>query len=115
MLHYLRGECYVFNSDAPSGVVSTQAGLTIAAHSYSSWGHGFCLWNAAFAKQSAGEEVAAISYLTEILASSMLAIARVAIKQGDQATATPLLKGALPLAQAMRDRAITSEIEALLR
>ena len=54
-------------------------------------------------------------YVHGSLPSSMLAIARVAVKQGDFATAFPLLADALPLAQAMRDSALTSRIEALIR
>ena len=54
-------------------------------------------------------------YVHGSLSSSMLAVARVAAKQGDFATASPLLADALPLAQAMRDSALTSQIEALIR
>lgn len=171
MLHCLRGECDVFNGDAPSAVARTQTGLTIAARTPGSWGLGFCLWNAAFAKQAVGEVDAAITLVTQMialcvqggygipemvacnllaeicearleleksrvlwerayqlrqdlgasrmgyvhgsLAGSMLAVARVAAKQGDFATASPLLADALPLAQAMRDSTITNQIEAL--
>ncbi len=49
------------------------------------------------------------------LPSSMLAVARVAAKQGDSATASAVLTDALPLAQAMRDGSITSQIEELMR
>ena len=173
MLYCLRGECDVFNGDAPSAVARTQTGLAIAARTPGSWGLGFCLWNAAFAKQSVGEVDAAITLYTQMTAlcaqgryaipemigcnsmaeilesrgeleksrvlwehayrlrqdvgasrmghvhgslpSAMLAIARVAAKQGDFATASPLLADALPLAQAMRDSAITSQIEELMR
>ena len=173
MLHCLRGECDVFYGDAPSAVARTQTGLAIAARTPGSWGLGFCLWNAAFAKQAVGEVDAAITLLTQMIAlcvkgrygiaemvasntmgeileareeleksrpflerayqlrqdlgasrmgyvhgslpGSMLAIARVAAKQGDFATASPLLTDALPLAQAMRDSALTSQIEELMR
>ena len=172
MLYCLRAECDVFNGDAPSGVARSQAGLDIAARSPGSWGHAFCLWNAAFAKQTVGEVDTAITLLTQMIAicvkggygiaevvgsnslgeifeerqdleqaralfervyqlrqdlgglrtgyvhgslsSSMLALGRVAAKQGDFATASPLLADALPLAQAMRDSALTSQIEALI-
>lgn len=173
MLYCLRGECDVFNGDAPSAVVRTQTGLAIAERTPGSWGHGFCLWNAAFAKQAVGEMDEAISHFRQMMAvcvqgrygipemiacnslaeilealealeesrallehayqlrqdlgasrmgyvhgslpSSMLAIARVAAKQGDFATAYSLLTDALPLAQAMRDSALTSQIEELMR
>jgi tetratricopeptide (TPR) repeat protein len=173
MLYCLRGECDVFSGDAPSAVARTQTGLAIAARSPGSWGLGFCLWNAAFAKQAVGELDAALSLLKQMIAlcekgrygiaemvgsntmaeileareelegsralwerayqlrrelgasrmgyvhgslpGSMLAVARVATKQGDFATASPLLTEALPLAQAMRDSALTGQIEELMR
>ena len=173
MLYCLRGECDVFNGDAPSAVVRTQAGLAIATRSPGSWGLGFCLWNAGFAKQAVGEmddairqlrqmialcvqgrygiaEMVGCNSLAEILeardslqesrallehayqlrqdlgasrmgyvhgslAGSMLALARVAAKQGDIATATPLLTEALALALAMRDSTLTSQIEEVTR
>jgi predicted ATPase/DNA-binding winged helix-turn-helix (wHTH) protein len=173
MLYCLRGECDVFSGDAPSAVARTQTGLAIAARFPGSWGLGFCLWNAAFAKQALGELDAALSHLKQMIAlcvkgrygiaemvgsntmaeileareeleasralwerayqlrrdlgasrmgyvhgslpGSMLAVARVATKQGDFATASPLLTEALPLAQAMRDGALTSQIEELIR
>ena len=173
MLYCLRGECDVFNGDAPSAVVRTQTGLAIAARSPGSWGLGFCLWNAGFAKQAVGEMDEAIAHwrqmialcvqgrygiaemvgcnsLAEILEArealeesrallehayqlrqnlgasrmgyvhgslpgSMLALARVAAKQGDIATATPLLAEALPMALVMRDSTLISQIEELAR
>jgi tetratricopeptide (TPR) repeat protein len=173
MLHCLRGECDVFAGDASSAVARTQSGLAIAARFPDSWGLGFCLWNAAFAKQAAGDLDAALCYLKQMvelcvkggygvpemvgsntmaeileargelgasralwerayqlrrdlhasrmgyvhgsLPASMLAVARVAAKQGDFATATPLLAEALPIAQAMRDSALTQQIEELTR
>lgn len=172
MLYCLRGECDVFAGDAPSAVTRTQTGLSIAAQSPGSWGLGFCLWNAAFAKQAVGELDAALSHLEQMIAlcvqggygvaemvgsntmaeileareeypasralwerayqlrcdlgasrmgyvhgslpGSMLAVARVASKQGEFATASPLLAEALPLAQAMRDDALTKQIEELM-
>ncbi|MFN0298793.1 MAG: ATP-binding protein [Burkholderiales bacterium] len=172
MLHCLRAECDVFHGDAPSALVRSQTGLAIAARFPDSWGLGFCLWNAAFAKQSVGELDEALSLFREMIAlcvksryslpemvgsntmaeilevrgeleasrrllerayqlrrdlgasrmgyvhgsmaASMLAVARVAAKQGDFATASPLLTEALPLAQAMRDSALTRQIEELM-
>jgi tetratricopeptide (TPR) repeat protein len=67
MLHCLRGECDVFAGDTPSAVARTQSGLAIAAQYPGSWGLGFCLWNAAFAKQAAGELDAALSHLEEMI------------------------------------------------
>jgi tetratricopeptide (TPR) repeat protein len=173
MLYCLRGEYDVFNGDAPSAVVRTQTGLAIAAPSPGSWGLGFCLWNAGFAKQAVGEMDEAITHLRQMIAlcvqgcygiaemvgcnslaeilkarealeesrallehayqlrqnlgasrmgyvhgslpGSMLALARLAAKQGDIATATPLLTEALPLALAMRDSTLISQIEELTR
>jgi hypothetical protein len=56
-----------------------------------------------------------MGYVHGSMAGSMLAIARVAAKQGDFATASPLLTEALPLAQAMRDSALTRQIDELMR
>jgi tetratricopeptide (TPR) repeat protein len=172
MLHCLRAECDVFDGDAPSAVTRSQTGLAIAAGFPDSWGLAFCLWNAAFAKQSVGALDEALSLFREMIvlcvkgryslpemvgsntmaeileargeieasrallerayqlrrdlgasrmgyvhgsmAASMLAVARVAAKQGDFATASPLLTEALPLAQGMRDGALTGQIEELM-
>jgi tetratricopeptide (TPR) repeat protein len=172
MLHCLRAECDVFGGDAPSAVIRSQTGLAIAARFPDSWGLAFCLWNAAFAKQSVGELDEALSLFREMIAlclrrryslpemvgsntmaeileargeleasravferayqlrqdlgasrmgyvhgsmaASMLAVARVAAKQGDVAAASPLLTEALPLAQAMRDSPLTRQIEELI-
>ncbi len=171
MLYCLRGECDVFNGDASSAVARTQTGLAIAARYPGSWGYGFSLWNAGFAKQAVGEIDSAVTLFMQMivlcaqgrygvaemigcnsmaeileargeleksralwerayqlrqdvgasrmghvhgsLPASMLSVARVAAKQGDFATAAPLLTEALPLAQAMRDTTITSQIVAL--
>jgi predicted ATPase/DNA-binding winged helix-turn-helix (wHTH) protein len=173
MLYCLRGECDVCNGDAPSGVARTQTGLAIAERYPGSWGLGFCLWNAGFAKQAVGDTDEAVTHLRRMIAlcrhgrfgiaemvgcnslaeilearealeesrallehayqlrqdlgasrmgyvhgslpGSMLALARVAGKQGDIATATPLLTEALPLALAMRDSKLISQIEELAR
>jgi tetratricopeptide (TPR) repeat protein len=172
MLHCLRGECDVFAGDASSAVARTQTGLAIAERYTGSWGLGFCLWNAAFAKQAAGEPDAALSYLRHMielcekggygipemvgsntmaeileareeldasralwerayqlrrdlgasrmgyvhgsLPASMLAVARVASKQGDLTTAAPLLAEALPIAKAMRDPTLIRQIEEVM-
>ena len=59
MLHCLRGECDVFNGDPKSAVVRTQTGLEIASLYPGTWGRGFCLWNAAYARLAVGDEDAA--------------------------------------------------------
>lgn len=173
MLHCLRGECDVFAGDVPSAVARTQSGLAIASRYPGSWGLGFSLWNAGFAKQAAGELDAALAHLQQMielcvkggygipemvgsntmaeileareeleasralwergyqlrrdlgasrmgyvhgsLPGSMLAVARVASKQGDSTTAAALLTEALPIAQAMRDNALTGQIMELMR
>jgi predicted ATPase/DNA-binding winged helix-turn-helix (wHTH) protein len=173
MLHCLRGECDVFAGDVTSAVARTQLGLAIASRYPGSWGLGFSLWNAGFAKQAAGDLDAALDHLQQMidlcvkggfgvpemvgsntmaeileareeldasralwerafhlrrdlgasrmgyvhgsLPGSMLAIARVATKQGDFVTPIPLLAEALPIARAMRDTALTEQIEALMR
>lgn len=56
-----------------------------------------------------------MGYVHGSLPGSMLAVARVASKQGDVATATPLLAEALPIAQAMRDTTLIRQIEELMR
>jgi non-specific serine/threonine protein kinase len=171
MLYCLRGECDVFNGDAPSGVVRTQTGLAIAASSPGSWGLGFCLWNAGFAKQAVGAIDEAITHLRQMIAlcrqgrygiaemvgcnslaeilearealeesrallehayqlrldlgasrmgyvhgslpGSMLALGRVAAKQGDIAAAKSLLAEALPMAMSMRDSTLINQIDEL--
>lgn len=50
MLQCLRGECDVFNGDPKSAVVRTQAGLEVSSRYPGTWGRGFCLWNAAYAR-----------------------------------------------------------------
>jgi hypothetical protein len=173
MLHCLRAECDVFHGDAPSAVARPRTGPAIAARFPGSCSLGFCLWNAAFAKQAIGELDEALPLFREMnalcvkgrfslpemvgsitmaetledrgalrasrallehacrlrcdlgasrmgyvhgsTAASMLAIARVAARQGDFAAASPLLTAALPLAQALRDGALTRQIGALLR
>jgi predicted ATPase len=67
MLHCLRGECDVFNGDLTSAVVRTQTGLEISALYPGTWGRGFCLWNAAYARLAVGEEDAAIELFTEMI------------------------------------------------
>jgi predicted ATPase len=66
MLHCLRGECDVFNGDPHSAVVRTQAGIAISSQYPGSWGHGFCLWNAGFARLKAGDTDAALALFMEM-------------------------------------------------
>ena len=54
-----------------------------------------------------------MGYVHGSLPGSMLALARVAAKQGDIATATPLLAEALPMALAMRDSNLKNQIKEL--
>ena len=56
-----------------------------------------------------------MGYVHGSMAASMLAVARVVAKQGEFATASPLLTEALPLAQAMRDSDLTRQIEEFMR
>ena len=56
-----------------------------------------------------------MGYVHGSLPGPMLAVARVASKQGDFATAAPLLTEALPIAEAMRDNALTGQIKELMR
>jgi hypothetical protein len=56
MLHCLRGECDVFNGDPASAVVRTQTGLEISSLYPGTWGRGFCLWNAAYARLAVGDD-----------------------------------------------------------
>jgi predicted ATPase len=172
MLLCLRGECDVFSGDLASAVRRTQAGLAMTAPYLSTWGRGFCLWNAAYARLVAGDTEAAIPLMTECLdvfekhgsriggmcaaqilgeiweargplersrayweralwlrkdigasrighvhgtlAGSLLALARVASKQGDLATASKLLREALPLAEEVRDVGAAARITELL-
>jgi predicted ATPase len=172
MLHCLRGECDVFNGDAKSAVVRTQTGLAMMSAYPGTWGRGFSLWNAAYARRAAGDVDAAIALMTEeidltrqrgygiaemcgcnvmgeiwetradleksrafweralrlrqeigasrighvhgTMATSLLAIARVASKQGDLATASKFLREALPIAEEMRDGATAQQIVELL-
>ncbi len=182
MLHCLRGECDVFNGDPKSAVVRTQAGLEISSSYPGTWGRGFCLWNAAYARLAVGDEDAAIALFTEeidlastggygiaemvgcnvmgeiweargeldtarafweralhlrrevgavaaptlmtappighvhgTMPTALLAVARVAAKQGDLATASKLLREGLPLAEEMREVATAQQIVELLR
>ena len=66
MLHCLRGECGVFNGDLTSAVVRTQTGLEISSLYPGTWGRGFCLWNAAYARLAVGDEDAAIALFMEM-------------------------------------------------
>ena len=173
MLHCLRGECDVFNGDPQSAVVRTARGVEVAARYRGTWGYGFCLWNAAYARLNAGDEEAAIALFTEAheLASAggfgiadmcgcqllgqiwegrgdlekarafwdlalktrrelgalrighvhgsmptgLLAVARVAEKQGDIATATELLREGIPLAKEMREVETAAQMAELLQ
>lgn len=173
MLHCLRGECDVFNGDLTSAVVRTQTGLEISALYPGTWGRGFCLWNAAYARLAVGEEDAAIELFTEMIditstggygigemvacnsmgeiwekrgvldtsrefweralhlrqelgalrighvhgtmPTALLAVARVADKQGDLATASKLLREGLPIAQEMREVATAQQMAELLK
>ncbi len=67
MLHCLRGECDVFNGEPTSAVVRTEAGLEIASLYPGTWGRGFCLWNAAYARLAVGDEDAAVALFTEMI------------------------------------------------
>jgi predicted ATPase len=173
MLHCLRGECDVFNGDPQSAVVRTRTGLEIASLYPGTWGCGFCLWNAAYARLNVGDEEAAIALFMEMheLASAggygiadmcgcqllgeiwesrgdletarafwelaldcrrelgalrighvhgsmptgLLAVARVAEKQGDLATASKLLREGIPLAEEMREVETATKMVELLR
>src|SRR5579864_5675702 len=180
MLHCLRGECDVFDGDPESAVVRTQTGLEISSLYPGTWGRGFCLWNAAYARLAAGDEDAAIALFTEeidlastagygigemvgcnvlgeiweargdldtarvfveralhlrrevgavavptlmtalpighmhgTMPTALLAVARVAAKQGDLATASKLLREGLPLAEEMREVATAQQMVVL--
>ncbi len=181
MLHCLRGECDVFNGDPKSAVVRTQTGLEIASLYPGTWGRGFCLWNAAYARLAVGDEDAAIALFEEeidlastrgygigemvgcnvlgeiweargdldasracleralrlrrevgavaiptlmtalpighvhgTMPTALLAVARVADKQGDRLTASELLREGLPLAEEMREVATAQQMVELL-
>ena len=182
MLHGLRGECDVFNGDPKSAVVRTQTGLEISSSYPGTWGRGFCLWNAAYARLAVGDEDAAVALFTEeidlastrgygigevcgcnvmgeiweargeldksrafweralhlrrevgavaaptlmtslrtgqvhgTMPTALLAVARVADKQGDLATASALLREGLPLAEEIREVDTAQEMAELLR
>jgi predicted ATPase len=182
MLHCLRGECDVFNGDPESAVVRTQTGLEIASQYPGTWGRGFCLWNAAYARLAVGDQDAAVALFTEeidlastlgngigemvgcnvlgeiweargeldtsralleralhlrrevgavavptlmtalpignvhgTMPTALLAVARVAAKQGDLTTASKLLREGLPLADEMREVATAQQMAQLLR
>jgi hypothetical protein len=184
MLHCVRGECDVFNGDPTSAVVRTQTGLEISSLYPGTWGRGFCLWNAAYARLAVGDEDTAVALLMEMqelasaagygiadmvgcnllgeiweargvldtsrvfweralqlrrelgalrmrtaaarlgqdkaghvhgtMPTALLAVARVAAKQGELATASKLLREGLPLAEEMRDVATAREMVELL-
>jgi predicted ATPase len=65
MLHALRGECDVFNGDSAAGVARTEVGLEISSRYPGTWGRGYCLWNAGYARLALGDEDAAISLFTQ--------------------------------------------------
>jgi predicted ATPase len=65
MLHALRGECDVFNGDAAAGVARTEVGLEISSRYPGTWGRGYCLWNAGYARLALGDEDAAISLFAQ--------------------------------------------------
>lgn len=173
MLHCLRGECGVFNGDLTSAVVRTQTGLEISSLYPGTWGRGFCLWNAAYARLAVGDEDAAIALFMEMIdltsaggyaigemtasnsmgeiweargvldtsrafweralycrrevgalrighvhgtmPTALLAVARVADKQGDLATASKLLREGLPIAEETREVATAQQMAELLR
>lgn len=175
MLLCLRGECDVFNGDARSGVLRTEAGLEIVRrhpHARNRWPECFCIWNVSNARRGAGDSDAALALFTECAEMSrragafigemctcnvlgeiweergvldiarswwerayecrlaidavnvgyvhgstpinLLAIARVTAKQGDLATASKLLREALPIAQELRDEKTAKQIAELL-
>ena len=182
MLHCLRGECDVFNGDPKSAVVRTQAGLEMSSLYPGTWGRGFCLWNAAYARLAVGDVDAAVALFTEeidlavtggygigemvgcnvmgeiweargeldtarafweralhlrrevgasaaptlmtalpighvhgTMPTALLAVARVAEKQGDLVTASKLLREGLPLAEEMREVSTAQQMVELLR
>ena len=65
MLHCLRGEFDVFNGDLKSAIIRTETGLEISSSYPGTWGRGFCLWNAAYARLAVGDEDAGIALFTE--------------------------------------------------
>jgi predicted ATPase len=182
MLHCLRGEFDVFNGDLESAIIRTETGLEISSSYPGTWGRGYCLWNAAYARLAAGDEDAGIALMTEeidmasaggygigemvgcnvmgeiyeargeldtarvfweralhlrrevgavaaptlmtalrdgnvhgTMPTALLAVARVAEKQGDLATASKLLREGLPLAEEMHEVATAQQMVELLR
>ena len=178
MLHSLRGECDVFNGDLTSAVARCQTGLEISSLFPGTWGRGYCLWNAGYARMHAGDEEVAIALLMDerelasangygigemagcnllgqiweargelevarafweralhirrelgalhcpvmsvgqvhgTMPTALLAVARVAEKQGDLATASELLREGVPLAEEMRDVETAAQMVELLR
>ena len=182
MLHCLRGEFDVFNGDLESAVIRTATGLEISSQYPGTWGRGYCLWNAAYARLAAGDEDAGIVLMTEeidmasaggygigemvgcnvmgeiyeargeldtarafweralhlrrevgavaaptlmtalsdgnvhgTMPTALLAVARVAEKQGDLATASKLLREGLPLAEEMHEVATARQMVEILR
>jgi predicted ATPase len=173
MLHCLRGECHVFNGELDEAVARTRTGLDIALRYPGSWGLGFCLWNAAYARLAVGDEDAAVELFMEMrvltdasgfgiadmcasnvlgeiyeergdldtsrafwerallvrrelgalrighvhgsMPTALLAVARVADKQGDHATAVQLLREGIPLAEDMREAQTAQLMAELLR
>ena len=66
MLMCLRGECDVFNGEANSAVVRTEAGIAIVRRhpdACGAWPEAFCMWNAANAKHADGDVDAAVALL----------------------------------------------------
>jgi len=173
MLHCLRGECHVFNGELDDAVARTRTGLEIASRYPGSWGHGFCLWNAGYARLNVGDDDVAVELFTEMyeltdahgygiakmvacnslaeisegrgdldtardfweqallirrelgalrighvhgsMPTALLAVARVADRQGDHATAVQLLREGIPLAEDMRESNTAQLMTELLR
>ena len=178
MLHCLRGQCDVFNGDLESAVVRYQTGLEISALYPGTWGRGYCLWNAGYARLRIGDEEVAIALLMEMrdlasasgygigemcgcnllgeiweargeldtsrayweralclrrelgalhcpvigiddvhgtMPTALLAVARVAEKQGDLTTASKLLREGIPLAEETREAETAKQMVELLR
>ena len=68
MLLCLRGECDVFNGDAKSGVLRTEAGIKIVRQypdALGGWPETFCLWNVSNAMRGAGDANAALALFTQ--------------------------------------------------
>jgi predicted ATPase len=173
MLHCLRGESHVFNGELDDAVARSATGLEIASRYPGSWGLGFCLWNAAYARLAVGDDDAAVELFMEMyeltvthgygiaemvvcnslgevweargdldtarafweqalrvrrelgalrighvhgsMPTALLAVARVADKQGDHATAVQLLREGIPLAEDMREADTAQLMAELLR